>query len=182
MLSSPFDTCPTSFSGTKMILPLLCQSAAEAGKCLPSHRSQEGPMGPQHAPPSKDTLHVDPKPVNAIVSIPPPADSRIRKILQAIDSKPSETIQDLSRLVNLSSSRLSHLFKAQTGWNLNSFLWNRRMDRAADLLRSTELRVKEITDYAGYGQTPSFDRAFKKKFGSSPTCYRNRQRLLLRNS
>jgi AraC-like DNA-binding protein len=144
--------------------------------------SQEGTMGPQDASPSKDRFQVDPKSLNAMTPIPAPADSRIWKVLQAIDGKPSETIQDLSRLVNLSGSRLSHLFKAQTGWNLNSFLWNRRMDRAADLLRSTELRVKEITDCVGYGQTPSFNRAFKKKFGSSPTCYRRRQRLLLRNS
>jgi AraC-like DNA-binding protein len=139
-------------------------------------------MGPQDASPSKDSLHADLKSVNAMMSIPPPADSRIRKVLQAVESKPSETIQGLSRLVNLSGSRLSHLFKAQTGWNLNSFLWNRRMDRAADLLQSTEMRIKEITDCVGYGQTPSFNRAFKKKFGSSPTRYRSRQRLLLRNS
>jgi AraC-like DNA-binding protein len=139
-------------------------------------------MGPQDASPRKDSLHVDPKSVNAMMSISTPADFRIRKVVQAIDGKPSETIQDLSLLVNLSPSRLSHLFKAQTGWNLNSFLWNRRMDKAADLLRSTEMRVKEITDCVGYGQTPSFNRAFKKKFGSSPTSYRSRQRLLLRNS
>jgi AraC-like DNA-binding protein len=164
-----------------MILLLLCQSPAEA-EVPPFPRTQEGTMGPQDASPSKNSLHVDPKSANAMMSIPPPADTRIQKVLLAIDGKPSETIQNLSRLVNLSSSRLSHLFKAQTGWNLSSLLWNRRMDRAADLLRSTEMRVKEITDCVGYGQMPSFNRAFKKKFGTSPTCYRSRQRLSLRNS
>jgi AraC-like DNA-binding protein len=144
--------------------------------------TQQGTMAPQDAFPSKDSLRVDPKSVNATMWISTPADSRIRKVVQAIDGKPSQTIQDLSRLVNLSGSRLSHLFKAQTGWNLHSFLWNQRMDKAAALLRSTEMRVKEITDCVGYGQTPSFNRAFKKKFGSSPTSYRCRQQLLLRNS
>jgi AraC-like DNA-binding protein len=110
-----------------------------------------------------------------------PADRRIGKVLEAIESNPSASIQELSRLVNLSSSRLSHLFKAAVGLNLNTFLSNRRLERAADLLQSTEMQIKEITYCAGYSQAPSFVRAFERRFGSSPTNYR-RQRFVLRNS
>jgi transcriptional regulator GlxA family with amidase domain len=73
------------------------------------------------------------------------------------------------------------LFKAEVGLKLNTFLSNRRVERAADLLQSTEMQIKEITYSAGYSQASSFVRAFEKRFGSSPTNYR-RQRFVLRNS
>jgi len=110
-----------------------------------------------------------------------PADYRITKVMAAIESTPVVSVHDLSRLVNLSSSRLSHLFKAATGLRLNTFLSNRRVERAAHLLRSTEMQIKEITFDAGYSQAPSFVRAFQRRFGSTPTDYRQ-QRFMLRNS
>jgi AraC family transcriptional regulator of arabinose operon len=112
-----------------------------------------------------------------MTSIDPPDDCRIRQVLQAIQSDPSARISDLAGRVNLSNSRLSHLFKAQTGLRLNVFLANERLERAADLLRGTEMRVKEITYSVGYCQEPSFTRAFKRRFDASPAIYRRQHRL-----
>ena len=112
-----------------------------------------------------------------MTSIDPPDDFRIRQLLRAIQSDPSASISDLAGRLNLSKSRLAHLFKAQTGLSLNVFLANERLERAADLLRCTEMRVKEITYSVGYGQEPSFSRAFKKRFETSPAIYRRQQRL-----
>ncbi len=105
-----------------------------------------------------------------------PRDFRIEKVLETIKADPTAHISSLASQVNLSSSRLSHLFKDHTGMSLNDFLANERLDRAAELLRDTEMRVKEITFHVGYGQVPSFHRAFKKKFDHSPLGYRKRQR------
>jgi AraC family transcriptional regulator, arabinose operon regulatory protein len=105
-------------------------------------------------------------------------DFRIQKVLQAIESDPTARISDLAGGVSLSNSRLGHLFKAKTGSSLNAFLANERLEKAADLLRWTEMSVKEITYSIGYCQEPSFNRAFKKRFDSSPASYRKRQRLL----
>jgi AraC-like DNA-binding protein len=106
----------------------------------------------------------------------PPDDFRIQKVLQAIKADPTVRISDLASQVNLSNSRLSHLFKTQTGLSLIVFLANKRLERAADLLRDTEMRVKEITYSIGYCQEPSFNRAFRKKFDCSPLSYRKQQR------
>jgi transcriptional regulator GlxA family with amidase domain len=99
-------------------------------------------------------------------------DPRIGRVLDAIEGNPFVTMGDLSRLVNLSQSRLSHLFKAALSVSLNSYLSNRRVERAAELLRSTEMQVKEITYDTGYKQVPSFVRAFQRRFGASPGRYR----------
>jgi len=103
-------------------------------------------------------------------------DFRIRKVLQIIESNPAADIEDLASLVRLSNSRLGHLFKAQIGESLNSYLANLRLEKAAELLRSTEMQIKEITYTVGYNHASSFDRAFRKRFRSSPNRYRSRQR------
>ena len=101
-------------------------------------------------------------------------DARIKTVLQAIEADPFSEVQELARLVNLSSSRLSHLFKATVGVSLQSFLSNLRLERAAELLESTDMPIKEISYQVGYRHAPSFVRAFRKKIGSSPNDYRNR--------
>ena len=111
-----------------------------------------------------------------------PTDFRIVKVLESVKSNPSETLPNLARLVNLSNSRLGHLFKSEIGISLSSFLEEQRLEKAAQLLRSTEMRVKEITFSIGYQHETSFDRAFLRKFGCTPTDYRRVQRSLLRDS
>ncbi|MGB8886572.1 MAG: AraC family transcriptional regulator [Candidatus Korobacteraceae bacterium] len=113
---------------------------------------------------------------------PLPADDRIRRVLQAIESGPDHSIQDLARMVNLSVSRLSHLFKAATGLSLQNFLTTCRLQIALELLHSTEMPIKEISYRAGYRHPPSFVRAFRNQFGASPSGYRSRQQYRPGNS
>jgi AraC family transcriptional regulator, arabinose operon regulatory protein len=109
-------------------------------------------------------------------------DLRISKILKLVESDPSRSVQELAGLANLSSSRLCHLFKSQTGKSLKNFLSERRLEKAATLLRNTEMRVKEISYAVGYCQESNFVRAFRKKFNHSPNHYRRQQPLVLTNS
>jgi AraC family transcriptional regulator, arabinose operon regulatory protein len=110
------------------------------------------------------------------------ADHRVQKVIQAIATDPSYTIPDLARMVNLSSSRLAHLFKIVVGSNLQTVLSDARLERAATMLQATEMPVKEISYSVGYRHSPSFVRAFRKKFRYSPNDYRSQQRILLTNS
>jgi AraC family transcriptional regulator, arabinose operon regulatory protein len=110
------------------------------------------------------------------------ADYRVRKVLSAVKMDPALDIQGLAHMVSLSSSRLSHLFKTSTGSSLQNFLSNWRLEKAAGLLQSTEMPVKEISYFVGYRHAPSFVRAFRKRYGYSPNDYRNQQRLMLSNS
>jgi len=82
----------------------------------------------------------------------------------------------------LSSSRLSHLFKAATGVSLQGFLTMRRLQVALHLLHSTEMPIKEISYRAGYRHAPSFVRAFRNHFGASPSGYRSGQQPAPKNS
>jgi AraC-like DNA-binding protein len=126
--------------------------------------------------PKRDSMSLEAKPSIGCTKVGEPgvhiSDQRIRNVLQAIELDPSHDIQELALMVNLSISRLSHLFKTVTGCSLQSYLSNSRLERAAELLQSTEMRVKEISYGSGYRHAASFVRAFRNKFGSSPNSYR----------
>ena len=104
-------------------------------------------------------------------------DIRIRKVLSKIDQDPAATVQSLARLVKLSSSRLGHLFKADTGMELRHFLVESRLEKATELLRKTDMQIKEISHTVGYQHVPSFDRVFRKRFHVSPADYRRHEPL-----
>ena len=106
-----------------------------------------------------------------------PDDYRIRQVLQWVERDPSKSVLELAQLLNLSSSRLGHLFRLQVGVDLESFLRNARLQKAADLLRHTELSIKAIAAVVGYHHASSFDRGFKKKFEVEPADFRRKHRL-----
>jgi AraC family transcriptional regulator of arabinose operon len=101
-------------------------------------------------------------------------DRRIQKIVETLQLNPVVSVQGLARTLNLSTSRLAHLFKAQTGGPLSHCLLDSRLRKAAHLLKATELRIKEITYVVGYGHPSSFARAFRRRFAVTPREYRNR--------
>ena len=110
--------------------------------------------------------------VTALV-IREPEDRRIRKVIQMIDRDPAMRLPQLSASVNLSVSRLRHLFRAQTGQGIGAYLIASRLLHAAALLRGTELRVKEVAARVGYDGSAGFVRAFHLAFQQPPARYRN---------
>lgn len=99
-------------------------------------------------------------------------DFRVKKVLSKIGYDPALSVKGLAKLVKLSSSRLGHLFKAETGVELRHFLVDSRLEKAAQLLLETDLQIKEISHTIGYRHVPSFDRVFRRKFMMRPADYR----------
>jgi AraC-like DNA-binding protein len=107
--------------------------------------------------------------------IPVVRDSRLRRVLQMIESHPSHKIHELALESNLSASRLRHVFKKNTGLGLGQLLTEQKMQCATVFLAHTNLRIKEIASTVGYEHTSSFSRAFERRFGQTPSCYRQAQ-------
>ena len=99
-------------------------------------------------------------------------DVRLRKLLELIDSDPLGRIHDWAVALNLSQSHLQHLFKQATGLGLGHLLTEKRLQRAAELLASTNLSIKEIACAVGYEHASSFTRAFERRFEQGPRRYR----------
>ncbi|MBO4922228.1 MAG: response regulator [Lachnospiraceae bacterium] len=82
------------------------------------------------------------------------------------------TLDDLSMAVNISSYYLSRIFKENTGENFIDYLTRLRIERAKELLSTTQYSMKEIGVMSGYPDPNYFSKTFKKNVGVTPTEYR----------
>ena len=65
-------------------------------------------------------------------------------------------------------------FAATYGKTPARYLAERRIERAQDLLRATNLTVTEICNLVGYSSLGSFSRKFRELVGVSPSAYQAR--------
>ena len=107
-------------------------------------------------------------------------DRRVEVVVSTIETGFSRAwgIEELARLVNLSPSRLRHLFKAETGKTPAQFLKGLRMLEGERLLRTTFLSVKEIMNRVGISDESYFGHEFKKAYGLAPSKYRSAARVV----
>lgn len=86
------------------------------------------------------------------------------------------TMDDIFRNYNYSRSHLSHLFSAFMGIPLHTYLNDRKLDRAVELLKAGQHTVTQISEMLGYSSIHAFSRAFKQKYGTPPNTYLNSQK------
>ena len=99
-----------------------------------------------------------------------PGSGRIQDILRYIDANLSEdlTIDHLSEQFYLSKYHMMRLFRRETGQSIHSYLSDRRLLMARDMIRSG-ISATESCFRSGFRSYSSFTRAFAKRFGTTPT-------------
>ena len=83
-------------------------------------------------------------------------------------------VPELARLVGLSSSHLTALFRRATGGGVLAHHSALRMARARQLLDTTTAPIATIANELGYDDPLYFSRQFRRVHGSSPTEFRHR--------
>jgi AraC family transcriptional regulator len=78
-------------------------------------------------------------------------------------------IGTIARHALLSPAHLFRSFKIAYGLSPYQYHQNRRLDRAAVLLREETMSASEIALEAGFADLASFSKAFKKRYGCAPT-------------
>ena len=84
----------------------------------------------------------------------------------------SLTIPALSRRACLSATTVKEGFRRLYGLPVHTWLQQRRMERAAELLRDSSLSVLGVAQSVGYSSASQFSAAFRRQYGMSPTMYR----------
>lgn len=78
----------------------------------------------------------------------------------------------IAEKVGISEKYLYNFVKEQTGKSLGDYLLGLRMDKAAELLKKTQMPIKDICFAVGFNSENSFYKAFKRAYGLTPTKFR----------
>jgi len=70
------------------------------------------------------------------------------------------------------SDYINRLMRQHTGQTIYQYLLNYRIDKAAQLIRSSELPFSEIAEQTGFLNTSHFSHSFKKRTGKTPSEFR----------
>ncbi|MBB6634630.1 response regulator [Cohnella thailandensis] len=100
--------------------------------------------------------------------------SKVRAFIQG-NLAAGISLQLVADHVGLHPVYLSKVYKTITGETIGDYLYRTRMERAAYLLRDTELKIAEISSQLGFLAPPHFIKIFKKHHGCTPQEFRNRQ-------
>ena len=98
------------------------------------------------------------------------------RVRDAIDSRYDEPLDlaALAALVHVSPDHLVREFRGVFGETPHRYLQRRRIERAMQLLRATDLDVTEICLRVGFTSLGTFSRTFSTVVGESPTAHRQR--------
>ncbi|MFT3680868.1 MAG: AraC family transcriptional regulator [Ferruginibacter sp.] len=93
---------------------------------------------------------------------------KVEQLLMKDFSVTPPTIEELSKIVNVSSTRLKKNFKEMYGDSIYAYFQKMRLQRARELLLSGQYNVNDTAHLVGYSNTSNFILAFKKQFNQSP--------------
>lgn len=104
-------------------------------------------------------------------------DGRVRQAMDYLAAHPAEPfrLELLARHCGLSESRLSHLFRGQTGETPQAYGEELRLRLAQQLLVHSGLRVNEVAAETGFSDPFYFAKRFRKFARCSPSQYRERE-------
>lgn len=91
----------------------------------------------------------------------------LEMIEKGIDAEVS--LPSIAQAAGLSRFHFARAFKRSIGVSPIKHLINRRLDRACQMLRSGDVSVMDVSLSCGYDNTSNFTRAFKGRYGVSPT-------------
>jgi transcriptional regulator GlxA family with amidase domain len=80
----------------------------------------------------------------------------------------SFTIDDLAKMLNISTRHLARLFKKHTGQTLQAYRDRQRFDHAEQLLQNSEMSVKEVAVACGFSNARQFSRLWARHHGGTP--------------
>ncbi|MEK8130122.1 AraC family transcriptional regulator [Paenibacillus filicis] len=111
--------------------------------------------------------------------IPDRGDPRIDRTIAFMESHYDSKIQvePLARIAGMTPPAYSRLFRKATGLLPIEYVNQLRIDKAKQLLRQEDSRVKEVSAAVGFQSEFYFSRLFQRKVGVAPTLYMKRDRL-----
>lgn len=82
-------------------------------------------------------------------------------------------LPDVAKHLHISGRHLSRMFVSELGISYSEYVQNERLQKAAELLKTTDMSIKDIAEETGFTSVYYFTRVFTSKFRSSPGKFRS---------
>lgn len=106
-----------------------------------------------------------------------PTDKEIAEKAKALiiaDLRQSWQLAEVAALVHVTSFTLRRIFKRQYGTSLSDFVLQVKMEKAKELLVTTNNTIQMIAEALGYVEGNNFQKRFKKVTGMTPGEWRKK--------
>ncbi|MFV0471497.1 MAG: two-component regulator propeller domain-containing protein [Paludibacteraceae bacterium] len=103
-------------------------------------------------------------------------ETMMKKVMELIEKNMDNydfSVEEISKYVGMSRSVFFKKLKSLTGFSPIEFVRDIKMKRAAQLLSTGELMVKEVASMVGILDTRYFSKCFKTKYGTIPQDYKS---------
>lgn len=154
-------------------------SVALALAVLVARRSLGAILGPPPEPEMSGPAPEEPL-ADRPAAAPSPAMARLTRAMTEEQAYRREglTLAELAKTLEVGEAVLRRLINQELGYrNFNDFLHHYRLQEAAQRLTSEDLPILSIALECGYGSIGPFNRAFRQRFGMTPTEYRAAARM-----
>lgn len=86
-------------------------------------------------------------------------------------------IREIAYRVGLNSNKLQDGFKRMYGTTVNKYIREKRIEKAGEYLRNTNLNISEISDKLGLSSRSYFSKIFRNKYGLTPVEFRKKNKI-----
>ncbi len=95
-------------------------------------------------------------------------DLRISKIIEIIDADCTISITEIAKKCALCNNHVSRIFKEKTGVSLKTYLNQQRINKAYQLVQTTDMSIESIMNEIGLSNKTHFYNLFKFYIGKTP--------------
>ena len=98
----------------------------------------------------------------------------VRELIETVEKNLSSDIKlnTIADQLHMDAIYLGRLFKKSMGIGFKDYVVQKRMERAQQLIRTTNLPISEIAEKVGYREENYFRMSFKRFCGCSPRAYK----------
>ncbi len=102
----------------------------------------------------------------------------IRQVCEFVEERLAEALhlEEMAAVVGLGPDRFARLFRATLGESPHQYVLGRRVERARQLLRTTQLPLAEIALALGFSDQAHFATTFRRRIGQTPSTFRREAR------
>ena len=99
---------------------------------------------------------------------------KIRRLIEFIDANLDSdlSLETISAVVEISPFYLPRAFKSAVGQSPHQYVLERRIERAKELLRSTDSPIREVALSSGFSSQAHLSNRFTRRVGVTPAAYR----------